>query len=439
MTDNAGSTNSGDALSSAARWLDRIKSHSIRTALRVQRLWTPSTDLASLNTKIDLMWRDIEFIRTHSSSYVGNHTALTHLADETPIFVNSDDYGGPTNLIHGGRYEESNLAVLMSYARHDTVFIDIGANLGFFAVQLARRIFKHGRVHAFEPHPFLSKLLHRSIHLNGLNDAVRIHNFGLSDANIEMEFGYPDGHLGGGSVSAGPRDKQHIIHSTVRRLDDVMGDAFTCDLMKIDVEGHELAVLLGMPNILQRSADLKILFEKLGQCAGYEDRLEAYLHSFGYKIYHVRDTAALSPVEGETFRAASGYFLAVRQQHVGPYDRNRFNIYPPQLEIPTAEASSLPLHTSAIGKGRQIIFHGPYWFLHRGVWKLRIHGANPCGIEVVICARFGIPVKSFSLPAGALEAVFIIETDLKQFEVVGRGLGGESRVSIHHLELERLG
>jgi FkbM family methyltransferase len=385
------------------------------------------------------MWRDVEFIRTHSSSYVGNQTALTHLVDETPIFVNSDDYGGPTNLIHGGRYEDNNLTVLMSYLRHDTTFMDIGANLGFFAIKVAKRIFKHGRVHAFEPHPFLGKLLHRSVHLNGLANIVHIHDHGLSDANADMEFGYPDGHLGGGSISAGARDTRHMIRSTVRRLDDVMGPSFTCDLMKIDVEGHELSVLLGMPGILQRSTDLKVLFEKLGRSAGYEERLESYLKSFGYQIFQVGDDAVLSPVEGETFTESSGYFLAVRPEHVGPLNRNRFNVYPAQLTIPSAELSALPGYTTASGQNGQIIFHGPYWFLPSGVWRLTIHGTNTSGIEIVVCARFGVPVTSVAMPAGTLDATFVAHTDLKQFELVAKGARGSSSICIHHLELERLG
>src|SRR5256885_16158060 len=47
------------------------------------------------------------------------------------------------------------------------------------------------------------------------------------------------------------------------RLDDLLGPDFRCNLVKIDVEGHELQVLDGMKRIVENSPDIKILFEKL--------------------------------------------------------------------------------------------------------------------------------------------------------------------------------
>jgi hypothetical protein len=50
------------------------------------------------------------------------------------MFVNCNDFGCPVNLINGGRYEEENLEVLLSFVTPDTVFIDVGANVGFYAL-----------------------------------------------------------------------------------------------------------------------------------------------------------------------------------------------------------------------------------------------------------------------------------------------------------------
>jgi len=47
------------------------------------------------------MWLDIDFIRTRLSSYVDG-ISLTDLTDATPIYINSDDCGGPGNLQRPG-------------------------------------------------------------------------------------------------------------------------------------------------------------------------------------------------------------------------------------------------------------------------------------------------------------------------------------------------
>ena len=59
--------------------------------------------MAMLHNKLDRMWLQVEFVRSHMSSYLGDEIALTYLADETPIFVNANDFGGPMNYLNGGQ------------------------------------------------------------------------------------------------------------------------------------------------------------------------------------------------------------------------------------------------------------------------------------------------------------------------------------------------
>lgn len=394
----------------------------------------------NLHRKMDLLWRDVEFIRTHASSYVGDRTSLTHLVDETPIFVNADDYGGPTNLINGGRYEDQNLEVLLSYVRPDTVFLDIGANLGFFSLRIGQRLRMSGRVHAFEPHPLLARLLTQSVYLNGIKETVTIHNYGLSDANRSIEFGYPVGHLGGGSISPGTADTRPRISSEVKRLDDVFPESFVCDLVKIDVEGHELSVMRGMERIIRNSNKIKMMFEKLGVNAGYEADLYAYLSGMNLSLYSIEADSSLKKLDASTLQFFSGYVLATREEHVGDLSRSRLSIFPGQILAPNAQ--QMPDHrhdtitTSA--DAPHILFHGPYWFLPKGVWRFALVGQNPDGLKITVAARFGIPVTEFALAPGQSEATFVVETDLKQFELIGRPLSRKSEVTVRRIDLHRI-
>jgi FkbM family methyltransferase len=212
------------------------------------RIWkrkaTLSQQLTALDAKLERMWLDVDFVRTRLSSYLGDGVAMTYLVDATPIYINSNDYGGPGNLLNGGRYEEENLEVLLSFVKEDTIFLDIGANIGLFTLQIGKRVLHKGRVYSFEPHPKLSNLLRWNVHLNGLTSIVTCFSFGLSDQNLPAKFAYPIGHLGGGGVGDLPNSPGYdIVDSELRRLDDVLGPEFSCDLVKIDVEGHEINVL----------------------------------------------------------------------------------------------------------------------------------------------------------------------------------------------------
>jgi len=407
------------------------------TAGAMDRIWTRnvnlSQQLAALDAKLERMWLDLDFIRTRLSSYLGDGVALTYLVDATPIYINSDDFGGPSNLLNGGRYEEQNLEVLLSFVKEDTVFLDIGANLGFFTLQVGRRVLRQGRVYSFEPHPKLLNLLRWNVHLNGLTGTVSCFPFGLSDQNSPAKFAYPIGHLGGGAVGDLPDNADFdIVDSELRRLDDVLGPDFVCDLVKIDVEGHELNVLNGMRRVVDNSPEIKILFEKLAPNLGTEDTFEEYFRESGFNLYQVLDDSSLDELVAGSLKERSGYVLAARPGAIAEgRRRSRFSIYPGQLSIPTT------LDGRSRAKPGGILFHGPYWFLRKGVWRFKLHGAIRGGISFILQERFGYRVLSFPMEEGQSEYVFILKRDLIHFECVARSAVEGAEIELDRLEFIR--
>ena len=106
----------------------------------VRRLAEIEARLERIESKIDGMWAGLDAVQTRGAAYLGDGVALTHLIDGSRFFVNALDYGGPVNYIDGGRYEEHNVEILQSFVHDRTVFVDIGANLGFFSVRLGRML-----------------------------------------------------------------------------------------------------------------------------------------------------------------------------------------------------------------------------------------------------------------------------------------------------------
>ena len=117
--------------------------------------------LSQIASKLDIAINEIEFVRRRTNAYLGDGRTLAYQTDQSPIFVDPSDVGPATNILNGGVYEADNLDALMSFIRPDTVFLDLGANIGIFSLQVGRRVMGAGKVYAFEPQthePVVAKL-----------------------------------------------------------------------------------------------------------------------------------------------------------------------------------------------------------------------------------------------------------------------------------------
>lgn len=396
--------------------------------------------LARIESKLDEALSTLDFMRLRMSTYIGEGAALTYLADGSPMYVNSFDFGPPANFINGGVYEQQNLDVLLSFVRDDTVFLDIGANLGFFALQVARRAV-NGRVFAFEPHPRLAGLLRASAYIGGLGQLtgegrLACHECAVGDFNGLATFSYPDRHLGGGTLGQGVGEQ---VTAQMRRLDDVYSPDFTCDLIKIDVEGHELAAMQGMRRLLERSHDVKILFEKLGRHCGYEDRIEDFLRPLGMSIFGVGDDATLRSLAPGELAAFDGYALAARDPALGESRRQTFAIYPGQLTTPGARDIAADGRLRLRGGDNELLCHGPYWWLRRGSYRISVEGELRGAISLSVAARYGEVVETFAIRDDARTVTFICPRDLLHFECVLRAGAPDAELLLTRIAFERIG
>jgi FkbM family methyltransferase len=144
---------------------------------------------------------------------------------------------------------ERELSFLCKVVPEDAVTVDVGANCGLYTRQLARL---SRQVHAFEPSHQMAKLLRRTSARN-----VNIHEIALSDHNGDAELFIPQGDNGPvyGLASLEPRpnvatEQVAAIHVPIARLDAVVHQDVA--FVKIDVEGHELSVLNGAVELLER-------------------------------------------------------------------------------------------------------------------------------------------------------------------------------------------
>lgn len=146
------------------------------------------------------------------------------------------------------RTGERELALVPFLADRRRVSVDAGANKGVWT-EMMRRYSAH--VHAFEPNPKLFRFLRR-----GVGRGVSCHALALSDATGLAELKVPCGSKGysnqGASLSAVKigNGNFRFLEVATTRLDDLeLGDV---GFIKIDVEGHEMAVIDGASETLRR-------------------------------------------------------------------------------------------------------------------------------------------------------------------------------------------
>lgn len=169
--------------------------------------------------------------------------------------------------------------------------LDIGANYGYMTSILAHRAGSHGSVAAFEPHPALVPLLRRNAERWSADPGlarVDVHDCGLSRAPGTAMLHQPRrfaGNAGIATLEAASEDGDAFAVD-VRRLDD-LAPAGSIGVVKIDVEGHECAVLEGACDALGQRRIRDVVLEEHG---GALAPSLALLRDNGYTIFSLGNT-----------------------------------------------------------------------------------------------------------------------------------------------------
>jgi FkbM family methyltransferase len=208
------------------------------------------------------------------------------------LYVRLDDWAVGARIALRRQYEPHVVAVMRPYLRPGLVVVDIGANIGYYALLAATQVGPTGKVIAFEPGPSNCRLLQQSIAANGLRNVI-LHASAVGDAPGQGWFSGESN----GSVSAEFRQPTSLPVQVVV-LDQVLAGESRIDLIKMDIEGGEGRALKGMSAILARHRP--IIFSEfspgaLPRISGVTP--EAYLarwRAAGYMLYTITQSTGRS-------------------------------------------------------------------------------------------------------------------------------------------------
>jgi len=174
------------------------------------------------------------------------------------------------------------MAFILHLLRPCDLFLDIGANIGSYTVLSAGAI--GSRVISVEPIPTTFSKLERNVLLNSLVGLVDTHCIGLSSESAQLMF-TSDQDSVNHVISAA--DHGPTILVPVMALDELLAGRVP-KAIKMDVEGHELAVLKGARKTLADPALAAVVMEVNSSGERYgisDDALLDEMRSYGFKPY----------------------------------------------------------------------------------------------------------------------------------------------------------
>jgi FkbM family methyltransferase len=187
-------------------------------------------------------------------------------------------------------YDVEELAFAKTCLRPGDVAVDVGAQVGLYALTFSRAVGASGKVVAFEPDPRNRERLAANLQLNPFAGNVEIVPRALSDRSGDATL-YRSSDTGHNSMRASV--------ATESRVDEIAIEAVTLDeycrqhalerirLIKIDVEGHEAAVLAGAAGMLAAGRIDYVMMEYVAERArglGMGEELgDAALTACGYR------------------------------------------------------------------------------------------------------------------------------------------------------------
>ncbi len=237
-----------------------------------------------------------------------------------------DDWVGVN--VFDGSYDRPVLQCLARLLTRESVCVDAGANLGYYSIYLEKHC--GCRVFAFEPSPREFSRLLKNLALNH-SASIKAERLGLGDCISRVDFFISNLNTGANSLIRHSNDMERI------EIDVVTLDSYIdrnriakVDMLKIDVEGWEHAVLKGADNVIEKFHPAvfyetwhlpgKSFFEVKQACPA-----TGFLQGKGYDFYLIDDNAV--PQKMEDDMGTDRTILLAVYQHRLPCTQGRPHVH----------------------------------------------------------------------------------------------------------------
>ena len=210
-----------------------------------------------------------------------NTTRLTTTNGVTFITKSNDFFVSKSIEVYG-EWSFGEIELLTQILTKSDNIVEAGANIGAHTVFLAKDVVPDGKVFAFEPRRIIFQNLCGNLAVNGIEN-VHAFQCGLgkeaeSQKEAKMDFSSKL-NAGGYSLGAIPGGDENI---KIEKLDDMVNAVDHIALIKADIEGYELKMLMGAVNLIERDRPFLYLENDIVEKS---PELISYLWSLKYDIW----------------------------------------------------------------------------------------------------------------------------------------------------------
>ena len=164
------------------------------------------------------------------------------------------------------------------------VGVDVGANIGYMTSAMLAAAGEHGTVIACEPHPQIFEVLNANARLSRPSGiGLVLLKLAASDCQGEAVFSLDPESNNQGIGTLCEKSGIHQTRVITNTLDALIGN-LNIDLLKLDVEGHELSVLKGARQLIAEKRVVNIVYED--HC-GKDSSIHSWLADMGYTVFQL--------------------------------------------------------------------------------------------------------------------------------------------------------
>jgi FkbM family methyltransferase len=150
-----------------------------------------------------------------------------------------------------GIWEIDETELLLSLLQPGDVFVDVGANIGYFSLLAAAAVGEDGQVLAFEPDPANMRLLCASAKLNNLQQRIEAVEAGLTEHDASGCLYLSEDNFGDHQTYAGMEQRNSLPITLYNGSDYLRSRIRRLDLLKVDTQGAEFGVMAGLMPLLR--------------------------------------------------------------------------------------------------------------------------------------------------------------------------------------------
>jgi FkbM family methyltransferase len=163
-----------------------------------------------------------------------------------------------------GEYEGKTMNMVLEMVDFSKNILDIGGNVGYWTINLAKKIQNDKKVFSFEPVKSNYNRILEHLEINEMESKVKVFNIGLGQQNdtvyydISNEDRDNNAQTFNATIVSNPKNKLEENSFEVKVLDDILDQENITDIgfIKIDVEGFEASVFRGARKFLKENKPL---------------------------------------------------------------------------------------------------------------------------------------------------------------------------------------